>query len=231
MKNMLNACKGGAYMVKTGLATDNRKMLTEGWDMVHEGICRLTDMSTDMLKYVKEWIPRSERIDLTDTLQDIYRVVRQTAADKGVRLQLDVSAGLPAILCDIKMIHSAMMDIVSNAVDACLWKDYRDSEIPQIFMRARVPDGGRKLVIEVEDNGIGMTDDVKANIFTPFFSTKSKAGTGLGLSLVSRMIGVHGGKIDVESEPDRGTTFRIALPIDGPEADKEHMDGQEDPGS
>ncbi|MFC1476302.1 ATP-binding protein, partial [Candidatus Zixiibacteriota bacterium] len=75
------------------------------------------------------------------------------------------------------------------------------------------------------------TEKVKSNIFTPFFSTKSKAGTGLGLSIASRMINVHGGKIDVESEPDQGAVFRIVLPIEGTGRSKENIDGKKGSGS
>jgi len=230
MKNMLNACKGGAYMVRTGLGTDNRKMLEEGWEMVQEGISRMTDMSTDMLRYVKEHVPKTERVDLTSTVQDIHRVIRQTASDKGVAVELDIRPGLPEVICDPKMIHSAVMDIVSNAVDACLLKDYIDGEEPKIEMSMCSTSEGRQLVIEVKDNGCGMTEEVKAGIFTPFFSTKGRAGTGLGLSLTSRVIEVHGGKIDVESEPEQGAVFRITLPVGGPGKDKEHIDGKEGSG-
>jgi PAS domain S-box-containing protein len=231
MKNMLNAAKGGAYMVRTGLATDNRKMLEEGWEMVQEGITRMTEMSTDMLQYVKERTPRTERVDLTSTVQDIHRVIRQTAADKGVAVTLEVRPGLPEVVCDPKMIHSAVMDIVSNAVDACLLKDYIGHEKPSVEINVSPAAGGRELVIEIRDNGCGMTEEVKANIFTPFFSTKGRAGTGLGLSLTSRAIEGHGGKIDVESRLDRGTAFRIYLPVEGPSKDKEYIDGKEGSGS
>jgi two-component system NtrC family sensor kinase len=71
-------------------------------------------------------------------------------------------------------------------------------------------------VIEVRDNGCGMTEEIKRNIFAPFFSTKKTLGTGLGLALTARIIKVHGGELSVESEPDQGTVFRIRLPIDGP---------------
>jgi PAS domain S-box-containing protein len=214
MKNMLNALKGGAYMVRTGLKKDNRKMLEEGWEIVQEGISRMTDMSMNMLKYVKEFKPRFDQVDLAPTLSDIYGVIKQTAKDKGVEFKLDLSPDLAETVCDPKMIHSAVMDIVSNALDACLWKDYDDSETPQVVIGAYTSDDKQKSIIEVKDNGCGMTDDVKVNIFNPFFTTKSKAGTGLGLAITSRMIGVHGGKIDVESEPNKGTIFSIVLPID-----------------
>jgi PAS domain S-box-containing protein len=231
MKNMLNACKGGSYMVRTGLAKDNRKMLEEGWEIVQEGISRLTDMSVDMLKYVKEWKPRFDRVDLTKILSEIHRVIKQTAKDKGVKVRLNIRDDLPEIICDPRMIHSSTMDIVSNALDACLWKDYSDDEKPEISLGAYMSEDGRKAVIEVRDNGCGMTEDVKANIFDPFFSTKSKAGTGLGLSITSRMIGVHGGKFDVESVPDQGTIFRILLPIDANNKNKEKTDAKEGSGS
>jgi PAS domain S-box-containing protein len=226
MKNMLNACKGGAYMVKTGLAKDNRKMLEEGWQIVQEGINRMTDMSMNMLKYVKEWKPKFQDVDLTETLLGIERVIGQTAKERGVKFQLNITTDLPPVSCDSRMVHSAVMDIVSNALDACLWKDYMENEAPEIVVSAYVDNDAHMSIIEVKDNGCGMTDEVKANIFSPFFSTKSKAGTGLGLSITLRMIGVHGGKIDVESEPDKGTVFRIVLPIDDNSRSKENIDGK-----
>jgi two-component system sensor histidine kinase AtoS len=226
MKNMLNACTGGAYMVKTGLAKDNRKMLEEGWKIVQEGISRMTDMSQDMLKYVKEWKPKFDHVNLAQTLSGIDRVFRQTAIDSGVKFRLNITPGLPSVSCDARMIHSVVMDIVSNALDACRWKDYKDDELPEIVLSAYMDNDTHKSIIEIKDNGCGMTEEVKASIFTPFFSTKSKAGTGLGLSITSRMVDVHGGVIDVESEPDKGTVFRIILPMDENSRSKENHDGK-----
>jgi len=213
MKNMLNACKGGAYMVKTGLNKGNQNMVETGWPIVEEGITRLTDMSKDMLRYVKEWKPTYDNTDLTKTLEDIGGVIKQTAKDKGVNVRLNIASNIPVISCDGKMIHSAVMDIVSNALDACVWREYPENEVPEIILGASINGTGKDLVIEVKDNGCGMTEEVKRNIFEPFFSTKSKSGTGLGLSITSRMIGVHNGKIDVDSVPNKGTIFRIVLPV------------------
>jgi len=215
IKNMLNAMKGGAFMVKTGLKKDDRAMFVEGWEMVQEGISRMTEMSLNMLKYVKEWKPDLKRVDLVPTLTEIQRVIEQTALDKGVEFKMKLSPELPSVICDASMIHTAVMDIVSNALDACLMKEYEGGETPGITVSA-YPDGdGRAAVVEIVDNGCGMSEKVKANIFTPFFSTKERTGTGLGLAITSRIISVHGGKIEVESEPDRGAVFRIVVPVDG----------------
>ncbi|MFC1493247.1 PAS domain-containing sensor histidine kinase [candidate division KSB1 bacterium] len=227
MKNMLNTCQGGAYMVKVGLAKDKRDMFEEGWGMVKIGIDRMTDLSRDMLKYVKEWKPRFEPVDLAKILLDIELEVKQNSKDKGIEFILDLSQELPLVQCDPPMIHSMVMDIVSNAVDACFWKEYPDKDLPKITVRAYLNHGKKNAIIEVEDNGCGMTDEVKAKMYTPFFSTKSKAGTGLGLSITSRMIEVHKGSIEVESESDKGTVFRILLPVNVNIKNKENNDGKE----
>ncbi len=226
MKNMLNACKGGSYMVRTGLKNDNMEMLKDGWGMVEEGIFRMTAMSMDMLKYVKEWKPRVEQTDIKEILIDIDRVISKTAQDKGVVFRLEVSATVPEVICDTRMIHSAVMDIVSNAIDACVWKDYPESETPEVKLSAHASESNDISIIVVSDNGCGMSESVVKNIFTPFFSTKSKAGTGLGLSITSRMIDVHGGNIEVESETDVGTTFRIILPVNASGRNKENDHGK-----
>ena len=227
MKNMLNACKGGAYMVRTGLKKDNRTMLVDGWDMVQEGINRMSDMATDMLKYVKEWVPHSERVDLTKSLNEISHIVKQSASDKGITFTFNSKDQLPLVMCDAIMIHSAVMDVVSNAIDACYCKDYTEGETPSVAMKAFPSQDGQNLIIEIIDNGCGMTEEVKANIFTPFFSTKSKAGTGLGLSLTSRAVTVHGGTIKVESEPDKGSIFRFVLPVNVTAKHKVDNNGEE----
>jgi signal transduction histidine kinase len=109
------------------------------------------------------------------------------------------------------------MDIVSNAIEACLSKEYEEGESPQIVLMTTHLETPGYIVIEVQDNGPGMTEGVKANIFTPFFSTKKNKGTGLGLALTSRIVSLHGGTIEVYSEPGQGATFHIVLPVAGPE--------------
>jgi signal transduction histidine kinase len=106
-----------------------------------------------------------------------------------------------------------LMDIASNALDACEEKDYKADETPELIIRAFCAKDGGSAVVEVRDNGIGMTREVAENVFTPFFSTKKKWGTGLGLALTKRIISLHDGEIIVESKPGQGTVFRITLPL------------------
>lgn len=221
IKNMLNALKGGSYLVRNGMARDNRQRIEEGWAMVEEGIERIGALSNNMLNYVKEWKLDIQRFDLNDLVANVCELNRQTAADQGVALRCELPDGLPAVLCDPRLIHMAVTDILVNAIDACAWKDYGDDERPEVVLKNSLTAVGNFFVIEVRDNGCGMDEEIKRNIFTPFFSTKKIRGTGLGLALTARIINVHDGKITEDSEPDRGTAFHIHLPVDGPRDSRE----------
>jgi len=214
IKNMLNALKGGAYLIRKGVAKDNRQWLEEGLPMVEEGINRISSLSRNMLNFAQEWKPEPEAVDLNDLVASVVELNKQTAADHGVALRHELFEGLPDVMCDPTLIHMATTDILVNAIDACRWKHYGDGESPEVAAGASPAEDGDAFVIEVRDNGCGMTEAIRKNIFAPFFSTKKTLGTGLGLAVTARIIRVHGGEISVESEPDRGTTFRIYIPKD-----------------
>jgi signal transduction histidine kinase len=123
----------------------------------------------------------------------------------------------------------ALMDIATNALDACSAKAYKDPATAEIVFNLYVENDTKSIVVEVRDNGIGMNEETRENIFRPFFTMKEELGTGLGLALTSRIVKLHGGEIDVESEPEKGSTFRIALPVDRRSMNQGAKDGQESP--
>jgi PAS domain S-box-containing protein len=216
IKNMLNTLTGGSYLVRRGIAKDNKERMEEGAAMIDDGIAIIGDLSSNMLKYAKTWKLEPEAADIGQMVESISKAMEQGAAEKEVAVRCNVQENLPLVSCDVRLVHMALMDIASNAVDACLWKSYVDGERAEIEFGAYLEAERGSVVVEIRDNGIGMTEEVRANIFTPFFSTKETSGTGLGLALTSRIVNLHGGRIDVESEPERGSVFRIALPT--PEA-------------
>jgi len=224
MKNMLSSLKGGSYMIETALEEDDKELLQDGWTMVQEGITNITNLSSLMLNYVRELQPELEKTDVGSLVKSVYITTREMAQNKGISLQLDVDRNTPAILVDPRLIHSVVMDLVANAVDACVWKDYEENERPEVVLRAHGSDNQELVEIEVKDNGQGMTDDIKENIFTPFFSTKKRLGTGIGLTMTSRIVRKHGGSIEVETELTRGTKFRVSLPVGGPSEQKKDPD-------
>jgi len=225
VKNMLSSLKGGAYMIDTGIADKDRALTEEGWAMVQDGIDHITELSSRMLHYVREWQPELEETDIGELVTSVCDGSREMAQGKGIEFNLEVEPGLPAIVCDPRLVRLAMLDLISNALDACTWKEYIDPERPEVSLRARLSAGDEYVEIEVEDNGDGMSEEIMKNLFTPFFSTKKRLGTGMGLALTSRVIRRHGGTIEVDSEPSRGTVFKVSLPVGGPPEQKKALDG------
>lgn len=225
IKNMLNALTGGAYLVRNGMAKDKQEQIQEGWAMVEEGIERIGSLSRNMLNYAKDWKLDLQSVDLEELVADVCELNRQVAAERGIALRHVACDGLPAVLCDPSLVHMAVTDIVVNAIDACDSKEYGPEENAEVSVRNSLTEGGIFAEIEVCDNGPGMNEETKRNIFTPFFSTKKTQGTGLGLAVTARIIKSHEGEIYVDSEPDNGTAFRIYIPKDGPRDQTEREGG------
>jgi len=235
IKNMLNALKGGSYLVQRGIKNSDRQKLDDGCGLMEEGISRMTALSKSMLNYARNWTFEFKSVDLRSMLGGIQEMLSPSAAEKGIAVRAELDEDLPDVSCDSEMIHMAIMDLASNAVDACAEKGaekgYCEGEQAEILLRAFLSPDGKLYHVEVSDNGPGMTEDVRENIFKPFYSTKRKSGTGLGLALTQRAIEAHGGVIEVESELGRGATFRIGLPSQDARDHQETTDGQEGTGS
>ena len=158
---------------------------------------------------------RIMRANLDGSLPEVVVIV-PSLGPNGVALDLDVSPDLPQVECDAEMIRSVIMDLMGNALDACSWRDYEEGESGRVVLGVHPGSQNGSVEIVVSDNGGGMTEEVRERIFTPFFSTKEKKGTGMGLAVVARIVSTHEGKTEVESEPGKGATFRVTLPTKGP---------------
>jgi signal transduction histidine kinase/FixJ family two-component response regulator len=120
-----------------------------------------------------------------------------------VRLAL-VADCTASVLGDAVELREVLVNMIYNAIDAMP----AGGEI-----RMNAQEANRTVVLTIADNGTGMTPEVKSRLFDPFFTTKGKGGTGMGMAVSFGIIRRHNGSIDVESEPGRGTTFRISLPV------------------
>jgi signal transduction histidine kinase len=227
IKNMLNTLTGGSYLVRHGTAKKDQERIEEGIAMIDEGISTIGGLSLNLLKYAKKWTLEVEAIELTLLIEDVCKAVKQTARDEGVRIRRNIPGQLPLVSCDSQLLRMALMDLATNALDACFLKCYKDTETPEVLFSAYLEKGGNLVVVEVEDNGAGMDEATKANVFAPFFTTKGESGTGLGLALTSRIVKLHGGEIEVESELGEGSRFRMTLPVTGVNTNEGAEDGQE----
>jgi CheY-like chemotaxis protein/anti-sigma regulatory factor (Ser/Thr protein kinase) len=149
-------------------------------------------------------------VELNQVIQDAVAITRprweERAALGGVPLRLDLRlAPLPSVMGRPAELNEVITNLILNAIDA----------MPQggtLGISAR-SEGDDHVVLAVSDTGAGMSEHVRKRIFDPFFTTKGEAGTGLGLSVSYSIVQRHGGEMRVESEPGRGTTFTIVLPV------------------
>jgi signal transduction histidine kinase len=211
VKNILHGLKGGSYMVNIGINNENKEKLTAGWNMVQRNIGRTAELVQDLLTYSKERKPEIAPCRPNEIAEEVVELMQGVAAEHKVTLETELSSDIGEVLLDQRSLHRSLLNLVSNAIDACrddpnLGKSHRVT-----LSTALGPDDS--IQFDVSDNGSGMSDEVKAKLFSSFFSTKGPQGTGLGLLVTSKLVEEHKGTIDVESELNQGTRFRIRLPL------------------
>ena len=206
LKNTLNGLRAGQYVIDRGLEKNDTEKLQTGWRVMKEGVRQVERLTFDMLYYAKERIPEREPIDPNEVIREVIDLLREMAAEKGVELRaaLDEEIGVEEL--DRTTIYRAILNLVTNAIDACT-----ESESGNLVI-LRSQGTADEIVLAVEDNGIGMSDEIQLQLFTRFFSTKATGGTGLGLSVVKKITEEHGGTLRVKSAWDKGSAFHIHLP-------------------
>lgn len=211
VKNILHGLKGGSYMVNVGIEKGNQEKLQSGWKMVQRNIGRTSDLVQDLLSYSKERKPEMEACRPNDIVQEVMELMEAVAAEDGVTLDAHLSPDIGEVILDQRSLHRSLLNLLSNAIDAC--RDDPATDKRHCVRVATAVDPDNFIRLDVADNGCGMDDSVKNKLFTSFFSTKGAKGTGLGLLVTGKLIEEHNGTVTVDSSLGRGTTFHIRLPL------------------
>ena len=151
--------------------------------------------------------------NLNELLESTLVILRSTLKNE-VNISVNLAPNVPSISCQPGKLNQVFMNLMSNAAHATTMKALSfEDRLVRIRTRTVVDDGKEWVQVAVEDNGVGMTDEVKSQIFDPFFTTKQVGeGTGLGLSIVKGILDDHGASLDIESQPGKGSTFMITFP-------------------
>src|SRR6185312_10026061 len=171
---------------------------------------RLTEITETYLRFTRLPRPKLEREDLGALVTSVLALGRGELEKEGITLALEIAPDLPEIPADEAQLRQALINLVRNAREALASAAEKRLSIS---LSADGPAG--RLLLRVADSGPGIEAGDLGRIFDPFFSTKAQ-GTGLGLALVQQIVVDHGGQIDVESAPGRGTTFLLVFPLPGP---------------
>jgi signal transduction histidine kinase len=173
------------------------------FDIVEEESERLNRIVGDLLDFARPSTPQLRPEPLGRVAED---AVAAAVPPQGIEVVRDLDPALPPVPVDARLVRQALLNLAVNAVQAM-------PRGGRITVRARRE--GDAVVVELEDTGPGIPDEVRERIFEPFFTTKA-SGTGLGLAVVRRIVEGHGGEVRVRTAPGVGTTFALRFPLERP---------------
>ena len=214
IKNPLSGIRGAAQLLEQNTSDEDR-VLTQ---LICSETERIRNLVDRMEVFGDERPLAKEPVNIHDVLDHVRRL-SETGFARGVRFIEDFDPSLPPIPANRDKLVQAFLNLMKNAAEAIsdgshegrivMTTAFRPGvrlSVPGSNVRQSLP-----LMIQIEDNGPGVPDHMKPHLFDPFVTTK-RTGTGLGLALVAKIIGDHGGIIECESEPKR-TVFRVLLPM------------------
>jgi PAS domain S-box-containing protein len=210
IKNILNGLKGGAYVINSAMKKNDTDLIGNGWRMVEKNIDQITNIVMDMLVYSKERKPQHQEVDPNELVMDVLELMKERAEVSGVSIAHDLDPGLEKVSMERTGIHRCLLNLVSNAIDACTLEGIMESN-GLVTVKTDKPEGWA-VRFQVTDNGTGMSENTKKELFAGFFSTKGYKGTGLGLPVTQKIVKEHDGDLSYESEEGNGTTFNLLLP-------------------
>jgi signal transduction histidine kinase/pSer/pThr/pTyr-binding forkhead associated (FHA) protein len=211
IKNIMQGIVFGSDMVRSAMTDGDEQLLQKGWRLVEKNQGKIHELVMDMLSFSKEREPAVEPTDLNKVVEDVIDVVRGRAEEKGVRLDVRLSPTMPLVPADPDGVHKALLNVVSNALDAV-----DDREDPYVGVQTLMEPNGLWARIVVLDHGPGIPPETLGEIFKPFVSSKGSRGTGLGLPVSRKIFREHGGDVVVESKVGKGSKFILRLPMKSP---------------
>ena len=203
VKNPLNSMRLWLENLKESLPPDQDPAAQQAVQVLDKEIDRLDAVVKRFLDFTRPVEVKLESTSLTDLLKDVMSVAQPQLQKAGVTVEESLGAGVPEVWADRDLLKQAVLNLILNAVDAMP----NGGEL-RLMLRRR----GELAEISVSDTGKGIPPENRQKIFQLFFTTRP-GGSGIGLATTFRIVQLHNGSIDFQSEAGRGTTFRIELPL------------------
>lgn len=216
IKGLLTGLDGGMYLLDSGFARENKEQVSEGWEIVRLMIGRIRSMVLDILYYAKERNLNWERVDVSSFAKEVAFSFEAKIHRHDIDFVFDLDSSAGEFEIDAGVVRSALINLLENALDACL--EDRAQKTHKISLVTRHDE--KDIIFDVYDNGTGMDEETKDNMFSLFFSSKGDKGTGLGLFISNKIIRQHGGSIKVDSKPGKGTHMCVRIPKKLPDSAK-----------
>lgn len=210
--NPLNAVKTTLGVLRDNFEQYSEQMVRESLERSLSDIGRIESLLRTMKSYNLFEHPSSSLVDLEEVVHDLTRLLRDQFRAKNIASSVQLGAGARDVWADPRAIHQVLLNILINAMDAL-----DGCPNPAVELETKPGEEGFVL-LEVRDNGRGMTKEQQKNLFRPFYTSKP-GGSGLGLAIVRRMLAKMGGSIQIKSQRNAGTSVLIMLPVNRETAD------------
>ncbi|HLK32638.1 MAG TPA: ATP-binding protein [Terriglobales bacterium] len=195
------------WMERPDGGREKREEAEQCLDLIAAESRRCGDLVKNLLTFSRSQPINLQPTDIASVVNHTLRLVQHQLELSNIQWQVDITPGLPAVLCDPAQIEQVLLALMMNAVDA----------MPRggnLWISATTMPASGELELQVRDDGSGIAPDVLPQIFEPFLTTKESGhGVGLGLAISRGIVERHGGRIEVQSEVGRGTTFTVYLPL------------------
>ena len=205
LKNIIQLARFSQEHLRLGIEKQNFKSLERGFGGMTKAMRQMEGLSYEMLSLTKDYRIDPQPFNLTELLEELRLDFQDKASHYGLEFSVNVEESLGEVEGENRSLYRCILNLVKNSIEAC----DKDHSWVKVAARSVSP---THYQITVEDNGKGMSGEVKAKLFQAFFSTKGEKGTGLGLLVIDRTLKAHRGRIEVESEEGKGTRFMITLP-------------------
>ncbi len=205
IKNILQGLSGGIDMAESALEKDDLQKVKTAWPIVQRNLGKINNLILNMLTYSKEREPAIENVNVNHVIQECVELATSQADARSVVLMTDLD-DVPAIPADASGLHQVFLNMINNALDAV------EDNTGVVTIKSSYDSMNRNVIVQVIDNGMGIEPDELSNIFEPFWSAKGQKGTGLGLAVARKIVREHGGDIEIQSQPKKGSNFTITLP-------------------
>jgi two-component system nitrogen regulation sensor histidine kinase NtrY len=191
-----------------------RALVAECTDAIVTEVETLKGLVDEFVQFARLRAPRLVPVDLNRLIEQTLRLYTGVLVEGGVHIETELEPGLPAVLADADQLKQVIINLVDNAMEVLggpAGPRRPDGSRPAIRLRTRFDRRAHRVQVHVIDNGRGVAPADRERVFLPYYSTKGR-GSGLGLAIVRRMVGDHGGSIEVSAASAAGTTFTIDLP-------------------
>ncbi len=208
LRGCLTGLDAGLYMIDTGFYRDIPARIEEGLDVAKLMQDRIRKLSADILYYAKEREPEFSTVDLWRFAKEVILTVETRIRAADIRFETHLPETPGVFSADEEILRAAFVNILENAMEACIADDRAIDHV----ISFNVETGDDEVIFHFSDNGPGMSAEQLQKVFQLFYSSKGKAGTGIGLFVTRKVIRQHGGNITAESKPGEGTSFRVTMP-------------------